>query len=291
MSNEAQITSLRSVNRELMTKISLVESDAHNATILRKEVERAKESVSSLQTEIVTVEDQKQELFRQLSELRAENSFLREKIVETKSLSSKCLDLEVELEETRREMSLQVESVEAELQLTRVKLEGEIAFHCSEHANAVGSSTALHQEIIQLKYDLNESIQKESINESKMKELESEFDIAKIELSNLKSSLLEKDNEISKLDNELKSTEGKNNVLLNEISILKSEISSKNSKISESESTGNPSAEAVVIESLRNELAEAEIKMVGLRSDVAREIKRADISKKVYEAKLAELQK
>ena len=45
------------------------------------------------------------------------------------------------------------------------------------------------------------------------------------------------------------------------------------------------------IEILRCQLAEAEIKISGLQSDLAREIKRADISKKVYEAKLAELKK
>lgn len=327
LSNESQMAALRAVNREIMSKLALVEADTMNTSVLKGEAERAKDTILQLQNEIRQFEEEKFEIIRQLSEFKNENAVLRENMYVAEKLSEKCTKLEEELEEARREMSLQVETAQAELQHTRAKLESEIAFHRAEHANSVGSSTALHQEISQLKSDLEKITEADSQNQIRIRELEelnsqllnsndeqkslkSELDLVKqdlknaeVELNNLKDSLLQSgdelkakinenlnlENMIKVINSELKSAEENTMARNDEILALKAELSSKNSELSSlNEECSTKSSE---IDSLREKLSEAELKITGLQSDLTREIKRADISKKVYETKLAELEK
>ena len=73
-----------------------------------------------------------------------------------------------------------------------------------------------------------------------------------------------------------------------EIEALKAEIKLLKSDLESLKSSTDSNSE---IEFLRTQLAESEIKISGLKAEVAREFKRANISKIVYENKLAELNK
>jgi hypothetical protein len=293
---EAQVASLLAINKEMAGKLVVVEADAMNSSLLKNEFDRSKEANSRLQMDLLRAQEEKSELFRQISELKIENGFLREKSHLAESLDNKCGALEEELEESRRQMEIQIETAETELKLTRAKLESEIAFHRAEHANSVGSSTALHQEIAQLKSEIIES---ETKNKSKAEELEKlnlqlllrieeleSKDSESTETLKRSEEIVEiKNEEISKLEIDLEKTKSK-------LIACESEISSLISTIKSYEHADAEAADSDEnISNLRNQLAEAEIKISSLQSDLTREIKRADIAKKVYDAKLAMLEK
>lgn len=339
-SSDAQIASLNTINRELAAKLSSVEADSLNSSLTRTELDRAKDIITQLQSSIGNINEEKSEFFRQLSLVERENENLRSKSFLVEALSDKCSKMEEVLEESRREFSLQLEKSRAELKSTRAKLESEIAFHRAEHANSVGSSTALHQEISQLKADVVALSAKEY--ESKLKSEELEIRNAQLlskveeleysEKSNqsiicaLENQLSEASDKLSSLtfDCERKSIDLSNiQVSYNEFKVkcdfLQSELNDALVKIQSLESNAehinsalqakdielaalraqisapsfeiSPNSGSDELHALRDQLAEAEIKISGLQSDLAREIKRADISKRVYEAKLAEFKK
>jgi chromosome segregation ATPase len=83
-------------------------------------------------------------------------------------------------------------------------------------------------------------------------------------------------------------TAGASAALHQEISTLKEELEKAQASFVESK---QPHEEGTHEDELKIQLAEAEEKISALQADLAREIKRADVAKKVYEAKLAELNK
>ena len=234
-------------------------------------------------------------------------------------------------------MDRKIEEAQAELEMARSKLESEIAFHRAEHANAMGASTALHQEIAQLKADFSKLSDAEALSRSKVDELEKandlllkqivelnpELEIVKNELENTKLALAEKnielfnseklfENQISdsralvkdiqlKLDSneaELMTVKNEASNMNSEISNLKSDLDARTLELSIIKSElenvirhSKPNDESSTLQNLKTQLAEAEIRIAGLQSDLSREIKRTDITKKVFEAKLAELEK
>lgn len=305
---EAQIASLRAINHEMAGKLMIVEADASNSALFKGESDRAREANVRLQADLRRVQEEKAEILRQISELKTENGFLREQAYLADSLNVKCLALEEDLEEVRRQMELQVETAETELKLTRAKLESEIAFHRAEHANSVGSSTALHQEISQLKSELGKlteieekAREFENLNSQllgRIEECESkgsdEVDALKTELEAAQKSLFETDKlvqskieEIYILQSDLNNFE----MTKSKLTACETEIASLTNEISHLKSQTVEKSDSTEILNLCNQLAEAEIKISGLQSDLAREIKRADIAKKVYETKLALLEK
>ena len=340
ISNDAQISSLRLINRELTAKLATIEADSLNASFSKAELDKAKDIISRLQIDFEDLQKEKSELFHQLSEFKRDNEELKNQAFIADALNIKCAKLEEASEEMLREFNIQLENSRAELKSTRSKLESEIAFHRAEHANSIGSSTALHQEIAQLKADVSLLSEREA--ESKLKsdnfeksnvqlllefeelnssqksylitisELESQLSDSKEKISSLKWDFEKQtaqladiqvkfDNCMSKcesLEFDLKNYLAEIEIQKSNIEILKSELEAKeieiaslSSQISMASSENTDKLHSDEIEILRCQLAEAEIKISGLQSDLAREIKRADISKKVYEAKLAELKK
>lgn len=339
-SNEAQIASLNVINREMAAKLATIEADTLNVSLTRTELGRAKDVISRLQIDFENIQEERSELLVQLSENKRENGELRNQAYLVDALTGKCKRLEESFEESRREFNLQVENYKSELKLTRAKLEGEISFHRAEHANSVGSSTALHQEIAQLKADVNAFSIREAEFKLKSDDLEKCNSQLTLNLEDLRSSEKYYQNTIRDFEQKLNDANEKINhlnsdferesadladikakfdgcisnctflqselnnalaeIVLREsnIEILNSELQAKhmesdtlNTNISMTSFDVTDIYCSKELETLRDQLAEAEINISGLQSDLAREIKRADISKRVYEAKLSELKK
>lgn len=339
-SNEAQMASLNAINREMAAKLATIEADSLNVSLTKTELVRAKDIISRLQTDIDNIQEERTELAHQLTEYKKEHGELSNQVYLVDALTNKCKRLEESIEESRREFNIQLEKSEAELKLTRANLESEIAFHRAEHANSVGSSTALHQEIAQLKADVMALSKREAELKSKSDDLEKSngqliFNLEDLRssekyhqdtISSLEKTLTDSNEKITSLNSDLErnsadladikakfddsmakcnflESELKNAAVIIElressIEILKSalqakelELDTKLSMASSSSVIKTDNDNSKELEILRDQLAEAEITISGLKSDLGREIKRADISKKVYEAKLSELKK
>lgn len=340
---DSQLASLRAINHDMATKLALVESSSVDASIAKNEADRAKESSSRLQNELYHVKEQNQELEREVSELRTQQESFISQILSGQELFAKCSELGEELAEVRRSLELQVEFGQEELINLKKKLDAEISFHRAEHANAVGASAALHQEISQLKSELELSLENKLGSEEELnslvlenaamkKELEtlrtlsedstqsdelktqiddlnrindslkSEVESFKSRSSELDAAIMNRDEEINNLKSQVSELDGLR-IKAAQLESLKSQVADLEAQVNELQSqvesvsqtiengnNDNENENDSEVESLKAQLAESEIKVAGLLSDVAREIKRADISKRVYEAKLAELE-
>lgn len=156
-------------------------------------------------------------------------------------------------------------AAQAELQRVREQLERELSFHKAEHQNSVGAGIALHQEIAQLKAELHDAQAMTVVVEGR-------------ELRALEG--------VQTLDAALREQRAVNEQLRAQLDAARQAAQAS----AVAASFAPPPGTEEQLEELRGQLAAAEATVASLQGDLQREIKRADVSKRVYEAKLAELQ-
>lgn len=260
----------RSENAIVAADRTLAQSQSR-VRLLEQEVKEQRQALfaakTAADTQLAALRTANRDMIAKLALTETDNqeTIVRQETI--RQLQGELARLEGERSALRRqneELSASARDTDEELHRLRNTLEQELTHHRAEQLNTAGANTALHQEIAQLKQELQSALHSNTHAEQRDTHTQAELQTLQHEQIRL-------------------STE--NAALKTEVARMQEEAAER-----ENEAQTVPSA-ANDADQLRAQLAEAEAKLASLQVDLQREIKRADVSRKVYELKMAELER
>lgn len=295
---EEAIKSLK--NKVLDLQAQLKQADAQTATQERA-LEQARRRCTLLESEAKEARrlaaDQKRSADNQIATLRSLNADLSEKLGRMESvIVAEASALKSEAEEAKSQISqLKGELVQLSAEARRKEAETDAKIQALMREKPLleeqaGESAHLKEELVAAQNNI------EKLTQS-LQDYRQELEVARLHagseeiISELKAKLEEASrveaalkHEVQHHQAETRNAHGASAALHQEIATLKAELEKR-------ESSSNNNNQEDLVGELQLKLAEAEERITALQADVAREMKRADVAKKVYDMKLAELEK
>ena len=295
---EEAIKSLK--NKVLDLQAQLKQADAQSAAQERA-LEQARRRCTLLESEAKEARrlaaDQKRSADNQIATLRSLNADLSEKLGRMESvIVAEASALKSEAEEAKSQISqLKSELVQLSAEARRKEAETDAKIQALMREKSLleeqaGESAHLKEELAVAQNNI------EKLTQS-LQDYRQELEVARLHagseeiISELKAKLEEASrveaalkHEVQHHQAETRNAHGASAALHQEIATLKAELEKR-------ESSSNNNNQEDLVGELQLKLAEAEERITALQADVAREMKRADVAKKVYDMKLAELEK
>jgi DNA repair exonuclease SbcCD ATPase subunit len=250
-----------------------VEHEQQRIRVLEAQLRDEKKTTTTAKAQLVSLRTVNNELAGKLSQLDA--SLQGALDTQTRQLSQSLDQARVriaELEASQRRSSMTSETAVEELKTLRAEaaqlrheLETEKAKHRAEHQNNVGAAIALHQEIAQLQGE-RESL-RGAVQKAETRELRA--------LETMQNA-----------ETQLHALAAEKTQLLTQLQ----EAQSRAQNAAVEASFAAPPGLELQMEEMREQLNAAEATIASLQSDLQREMKRAEVAKRVYETKLADLQ-